>query len=156
MKKLRRPSEELTVHVKGKNMTITPALHDVVVNKMGRLAKYLDRLQAIEVELRTEKTREAAHQNCVEATTRVRGATIRVESTNEAMVAAIDDAVDKLYRKLNRQKERMKSHHGERLAEALPGDETALEPDVGPSESAAQRGNGGSPVVQIERLDVEP
>jgi putative sigma-54 modulation protein len=158
MKKLRQPREELTVLVKGKNMSVTPALHDQVVRKMGKLQKYHDRLQAIEVELRSEKTREAASQSCVEATTHVRGRTLRVTSTHEDMHAAIDEAVDKLYRQLNRQKERLKSHHGSKLAETIPASE-AESSDESSLRSETVSGNGREPhepVVRVERLDLEP
>jgi len=157
MKAMKRPQVELSVRVKGKNMTITPALHDQVVSKMGRLDKYHDRLQDIDVELRTEKTRDASMHNCVEATTHVRGKTIRVTSKHEDMYAAIDDAVDKLYRQLNRQKERLKAHHGTKLAENAPlvSDVEPIENE--PDSSEEQSGNGEPRgVVQIERLDVKP
>lgn len=122
MKKGHRPAGEVEVHLKGKNLTITPALHDQVVNKMKRLDKYFDRLQQIEVELSTESTRDADQHSHVEATTHVLGRTIRVSSVHSEMYAAVDEAVDKLYRQLNRQKERVKAHHGTKLADLLPAE----------------------------------
>jgi putative sigma-54 modulation protein len=155
MKKQKVAREELTVHVKGKNMSVTPALHDQVLHKMGRLDKYLDRLQTIEVELHTEKTRDAASQNCVEATTHIRGKTLRVTSTHEEMHAAIDEAVDKLYRQLNRQKERMKSHHATKLVETLPSGELEGEDEAREEDRSPASGERDS-VVRVERLDLEP
>jgi putative sigma-54 modulation protein len=156
MTKVRHPHQEPTVHVKGKNMTVTPALHDQVVNKMGRLEKYHDRVQTIEVELHTEKTREAAYQNCVEAITHVRGKTLRVTATHEDMHAAIDEAVDKLYRQLNKQKERLKSHHASKPAEIVPEpsevDESA---EIDVPRRATASSDADATVVHVERLDVE-
>lgn len=156
MKRAQRPNEQVTVHVKGKNVIVTPALHDQVVRKMGKLDKYLDRLQDIEVELRTEHTRASAHHNCVEATTRVLGRTIRVTATHEDMHAAIDATVDKLYRQLNRQKERLKSHQASRLVDVLP----TGGPEGGPGEEAPGEepaadspGAGG---IRVERLEMKP
>lgn len=151
MKRAHGPAGEVDVRVKGKNLTITPALHDQVVEKMRKLDKYLDRLQGIDVELSTEKTREADRHNVVEATTHVAGRTIRACTEGADMYAAIDEAVDKLYRQLNRQKERMKSHHGGRAPEVLPVEAGVdLPADVGEINEPLDR------VIRIERLDVKP
>lgn len=147
MKKARHPGGEVAVHVKGKNLTVTPALHDQVVRKMARLDKYLDRLQEIEVELCTEKTRDLDEQCHVEATTRVAGRTIRVTGTDGEMYAAVDQVVDKLYRRLNRHKERLKAHTGSKLAEMPVVSEAPLG-----EEPAAER----VPSIRPERLTVDP
>jgi putative sigma-54 modulation protein len=142
---------KVSVRVKGKNTVITPALRRLVEQKMGRLDKYHDRLQEIEVELCTEKTREAIRKNHVEVTTHVVGRTLRVTAYDDQMYAAVDEAVDKLYRQLNRQKERLKSHHGTKLAEVLPAPEFEGTQEVGPdSEEAAE------PIIHVERLEVKP
>lgn len=152
MKKPRPATGEVTVLVKGRNVTITPALHDQVVRKMQRLSKYLDRLQTIDVELCTESTRNAAQQNRVDATTHVAGRTIRVATLDAEMHAAIDQAVDKLYRQLNRQKERMKSHQGAGLAESLPVDA----PDLAFPEPLDDGASAEAPAIHVERLEVKP
>lgn len=151
MKKASRESGTVDVLVKGKNTHITPDLRKLVVQKMSRLDKYLDKLQQIEVELSTEKTKIADHHNHVEATTRVAGRTIRVTADDDEMHAAIDEIVDKLYRQLNRQKERMKSHHTTRRPEAFgESAPTALEPDpVRPEED-------GQLAIHVETLEVKP
>lgn len=151
MKRAHAPTGEVRVQVKGKNITITPALHDQVVEKVRKLDRYLDRLQAVEVELATDNTREAARHNRVEATTHVGGRTIRVATANADMYAAIDEAVDKLHRQLNRQKERMKSHHAARAPEEseLPAE----------NDGTVEGGAAVEPPdreIRIERLDVKP
>lgn len=155
MSKSRHTPGGVSVTVKGKNTAITPALHDQVVHKMVKMDKYLDRLQTIEVELCTEKTRDAGLHNHVEATTYVAGRTIRVSAAHNDMYAAIDEAVDKLYRQLNRKKERMKAHHSSRLVESLP--EVGLEADVEiPAAGQLDGGETHEPTVHVERLSVKP
>lgn len=150
MKQGQRAPGEVNVQVKGKNLAVTPGLEGHVVEKMRCLDKYLDRLSQIEVELWHEETREAAHRNHVEATTRVAGRTIRVATSDGDMYAAIDEAVDKLHRQLNRQKERMKSHHGGKSAEAL-----SVEQDSdGISEPDASE--VGGTIVRVKRFDMKP
>lgn len=141
----------VTVEVKGKNLTVTPALHDQVVHKMHRLDKYLDRLNVIEVELCTEKTRDAAHHNLVDATAHVRGRLIRARTTNADMYAAVDEAVDKLYRQLNRAKERMKAHHARENEAREVGDST-LAVVADDNESGASVPTA----IRVERLLMEP
>jgi putative sigma-54 modulation protein len=130
-------------------MSVSPALREHVVHKMERLDKYLDRLNEIEVELSTEKTREAAFHNLVEATARVRGHTFRAATTNADMHTAIDEAVDKLYRQLNRTKERMKAHHGTRH------DEIPVEAESGPARDDTLDGND-EPEIVVESLEMKP
>ncbi|HLJ69337.1 MAG TPA: ribosome-associated translation inhibitor RaiA [Chloroflexota bacterium] len=151
MKRAHRTPRDVTVHVKGRNMAVSPGLHDLVVAKMGKLDKYLDRLSKIEVELWTEETRVSAHHNHVEATARAAGKTLRVESSGPEMHVAVDDAVDKLYRQLNRHKERLKTHHGTKLSTMFeePESAAALSPDD-------LRPQTGSPIIHLERLDMKP
>jgi putative sigma-54 modulation protein len=129
-------------------MTVTQAMHDQVVNKMQRLDKYLDRLQSIDVELCKEHTRATTDKNQVEVIAHVPGHVMRVTTSDADMIAAVDEAVDKLYRQLNRTKERMKAHHGVKPAEvlALPSE---VEPEL-ETETAE-----GVP-LHIERLEINP
>lgn len=146
MKRSAQTSGSVSVQVKGRGMTVTPAMHDQVVSKMRRLDKYLDRLQTIDVELCKENTRSIEHQHHVEVSARVPGRTIRVTTNNADTLAAVDEAIDKLYRQLNRKKERMKDHHGVKPAELLPVVEGGIdeEPDV--AEGA----------LHVETVDVTP
>lgn len=146
MKRDRVTGEGVRVEVKGKNLAVTPALRDQVMGKMRKLDRYLDRLSTIEVELSTEKTKSASHHNCVEATSHVRGRPIRVHTVNADMYAAVDEAVDKLYRQLNRTKERMKSHAGTRFAEVTDVEEAESTVDVEESEHE----------IRLERVTLEP
>ena len=66
------------------------------------------------------------------------------------MHAAVDEAVDKLYRQLNKQKERLKTHHASRPID-LPN---YIEPETGVewSEDEDER----RPLVHVERLEMKP
>jgi putative sigma-54 modulation protein len=151
MKRTRHTGGEVSVHVKGRNLTVTPALNDQVVRKMERLDKYLDRLQEIDVELWMEKTRDLDQQCHVEATTRVAGRTLRVSGCDGEMYAAVDQVVDKLYRRLNRHKERLKAHSGSKLAELPVAVEESLD------ESARdERSEERPPAIRTERLALDP
>lgn len=154
MRKGNRTAGGVSVRVKGKNIAITQPLHDQVVHKMAKLDKYLDRLNEIEVELWTEKTREADRHNHVEATAHVLGRTIRVTSEDSDMYAAIDEAVDKFYRQLNRHKERLKAHHAGKLSDVLPvvEGELGLAADVADERAEPVE----EPRILVERLEMKP
>lgn len=157
MKRSHQPPGQVAVQVKGNHLAVTPALREQVVQKMAGLDRYFDALQTVEVELCWEKTREASRQNRVEATTHVKGRTLRVVAAHSDMYAAIDEVVDKLHRTLNRQKERVKSHGTNKIVDILPlTDEAAeaaiaAEPDAESEEQVA-----GEPVIVHERLSVKP
>lgn len=153
MKKGQRALGEVHVQVKGRNMAVPPVLHDQVARKMRRLDKYLDQLQVIEVELWTERTREAGYQSHVEVTARAARRTLRVTAEDSDMQAAIDETVDRLYRQLNRQKERLKSHGAIRITDAVPADSD----DTGDALQGVEVEDGGRPpVIHVERLEFKP
>jgi putative sigma-54 modulation protein len=151
--KTRHTPGSVDVLVKGKNVTITPALHDLVVRKMQRLDKYHDRLQQINVELSTESTRDADQHCHVEATTHVLGRTVRVATDHSEMYAAVDEAVDKLYRQLVRQKERLKAHHGPKPGETVPGE---LIESVAGDDEPVNGDRQPRTIIATETLDVKP
>lgn len=122
MKTANRTSGGIDVHVKGKGLSVTPELRELVERKMSRLDKYHDRLQSVDVELIHEKTRASDQQNAVDVVARVPGQTIRVQASAAEVHAAVDEAVDKMYRHLNRKKERQKAHHGAKAADIVPAE----------------------------------
>lgn len=125
-----RTAAGIDVNVKGKGLSVTPALRDLVERKMSRLDKYHDRLHSIDVELIREKTRAADKQNSVDVVARVPGQTIRVQAAAAEIHAAVDEAVDKMYRHLNRKKERQKEHHAGRATEMLLLDDNEVPLDT--------------------------
>lgn len=155
MKKDRHAPGSVDVQVKGRGMAVDPEIRDQVVRKMQKMDKYLDRLNEIHVELCAEKTREAGPINLVEATTYVMGRTIRVVTSNGDLLAAVDEAVDKLYRQLNRQKERAKGHHAIKPAQILSGTENSETAEAIPLDDEDENGTAGS-IVQVDRLAMKP
>lgn len=147
MKRTNNTAGGVSIQVKGKGLTVNDAVHEQVVHKMQRLDKYLDRLQRIEVELAHENVRDSGQQNQVQAVAHVPGRTLRVATVNADLYAAIDEAVDKLYRQLNRTKERMKSHKAAKILPPMTDAEMAAET---PLDSERE------PIIHVERLDVEP
>lgn len=136
------------IRVKARNFPLTDALESQVVAKLGRLDKYLDRLRGIDVVLWTESSKEADRHNHVEVTGHAGSRRVHATATAADMYAAVDEVVDKMYRQLNRAKERLKSHHGTRIADAVVPEEAALEPFIEESQDAA--------IVKVKRFEMKP
>jgi putative sigma-54 modulation protein len=149
MKRSHQAPGQVEVHVKGSHLLVTQALHDQVVQKMAKLDRYFDKLQTVEVELCWEKTRAADQQCRVEATTHVKGRSMRVVASHADMYAAIDEIVDKLHRSLNRQKERTKSHGTSKISDALSEPDDLELPQLDLTQDEV-------PTIIHERLQIKP
>ena len=96
----------MEVTVIGRKVTITDALNDYAVEKIGNAMKVLSiDIPKAEVVLRVEKNRAVP---CIcEVTIRPKGHTIHVEEHEEDMYAAIDVAAAKVLRQLRKYKTRV-------------------------------------------------
>jgi putative sigma-54 modulation protein len=150
LRKGRQTPADVNVQVKGKNLSISASLRDQIVKKMQRLDKYLVRINGIEVEVWTEKTRDAGQVCHINAMTHATGRTLRVTASDVEMLTAVDDAVDKLYRQLNRTKEKMKAHSASKPSEAIASELTASDLSLTSEDHAAE------PVILVEYLQVKP
>ena len=121
----------MEVTVIGRKVTVTDALNDYAVEKIGNAMKVLSiDIPKAEVVLRVEKNRAVP---CIcEVTIRPKGHTIHVEEHEEDMYAAIDVAAAKVLRQLRKYKTRVIDY---RMRETLKVDQV-IEPtgqrDVSP------------------------
>ncbi len=84
-----------TFTIRGKNIEITPALHDYVEKKVGRVTKYFDTVGEITVLLTVTKGR-----HIVEVTVPVEGILLRGEESTMDMYTSIDLVIEKLERQI--------------------------------------------------------
>lgn len=96
----------MSINVTGREVEITPALHDYVVSKLGRFTERFDEVADISVTLSVEKLKHKAG-----ALVSVPGNDIFVETESDDMYASIDSLVDKLDRQLVKRKEKNESYH---------------------------------------------
>ena len=96
----------MEVTVIGRKVTVTDALNDYAVEKIGNAMKVLSiDIPKAEVVLRVEKNRAVP---CIcEVTIRPKGHTIHVEEHEEDMYAAIDVAAAKVLRQLRKYKNKL-------------------------------------------------
>ncbi len=143
---------ELKIH--GQNLKVTENLEEYARKKIGRLDRFLPNIADIWVELTQENTRSGEVTTAQITLRHKRGAILRAEESlrgndNEALHAAINLAVDKMYRRIQRFKGKRDPKGRERytatieeldLAEDLPEEvtETTEAPAVSPYEEFEQ------------------
>ena len=90
-------NNEMNLRVLGKNIAVTPALHEAVEKSAAHLNHYSDDISNITVTLSVIGT---SHK--VDVTCNMRGRTLRVEKSYEDMYVAISSVFDILERKINK------------------------------------------------------
>ncbi len=149
----------MTVEIvlRGHNMRISDRLNDYVDKKVGKLDRYLPELKDAQVDLKAHKTaRSAEDRKVAQITVRsTRGTILRAEESSADIFAAIDMAVDKLYRQIKRFKGKRDRRRGamagaDRVADVLVQDEMDVEDMVGEDEEPE------SAIVRYKRFVTVP
>lgn len=96
----------MNLTITGHHVEVTPALHDYITEKLGRVTRHFDHVIDVAVILSVEKLVQKAEVNL-----HIRGKDIHVESEDADMYAAIDALVDKLDRQVLKHKEKNSEHH---------------------------------------------
>ena len=94
----------MKTQIKGRNVTVTPALQDYANEKIEHVHKLLqqrkiDEVTRVELELKVEKNPSIPEPCIAEATVFTRGPVIRARESSTDMYAAIDLVTDKLVRR---------------------------------------------------------
>jgi len=109
----------MQLQVKGKNVEVTPAIHDYAERKLGKLAKQLADPTRVELELAVERNPSIAANHVAEATIWTKGPVLRAREASADMKASIDLITDKLERQVKRYRQKQRREH-ERHANATP------------------------------------
>lgn len=114
----------MNVVVTGRNIDLTPALKDYLLDKLQRSQKHFDHALHITALLSVAKNPSVAHSQTAEVTIKLNGAVIRGEESTENMYASIDLVADKIERQLRKYKTRYyhkgnKGNHGRGVALAI-------------------------------------
>jgi ribosome hibernation promoting factor len=118
----------MQLQVKGKNVEVTPALHDYAERKLGKLARQLADPTRVELELAVERNPSIAENHIAEATIWTKGPVLRAREASSDMKASIDLITDKLERQVKRYRQKRRHEH-ERHANAnatVPPEETPV------------------------------
>ena len=106
----------MNITVEARHMDITEALREYAEEKVGKLPRYYDGLQSVEVILDHE-----AGQSKVEIVAlATRKTTFVAHDRQEDMYAAVDQCIDKVAQQLRRHKDRIRDRQGPSHEEVLP------------------------------------
>lgn len=92
----------MNINVRGKHIEVTDALRDYVEKRVGKLEKYFDNLEEVQVTLLVEKDRHR-----VEVTAPLNGMILRGEEETIDMYSSIDLVVEKLEKQIDKYKTRL-------------------------------------------------
>jgi ribosomal subunit interface protein len=148
--------------VRGRNVTVPDHYRQHVADKLGKLERYDGKIIRTDVELTHEKNpRQTGRCQQVEITCRTRGPVIRSEACAEDFYKALDIAVERLERRLQRAADRRRVHHGRRTppsiatvaadADVLTGTPDGAGPDA---ETAPESGPGR--IVRVKDHPAKP
>src|SRR6266852_2399783 len=96
----------MRLHVKGKNVEVTDAIHEYAELKLGKLAPQLADPTRVELELAVEKNPSIADNHVAEATIWTKGPVLRAKEASTDMRASIDLLADKLERQVTRYRQK--------------------------------------------------
>jgi putative sigma-54 modulation protein len=95
----------LEVEVYGRNMDVTDRIHDYVTKKVSKLDRYLPGIDEARVDVAYVKSaRSAADRQVAQITVRGKGFILRSEERADDIFAALDTALEKMQRRIERYK----------------------------------------------------
>jgi putative sigma-54 modulation protein len=101
----------MRLHVKGKNVEVSDAIHDYAERKLAKLSPQLAEPTQVELELAVEKNPSIADNHIAEATIFTKGPVLRAREASGDMKASIDLLVDKLERQVKRYRQKRRHEH---------------------------------------------
>ena len=146
----------LEVEIYGRNMEVTERIKDYVTKKVSRLDRYLNGIEEARVDLAYVKSaRSASDRQVAQITVRGKGVILRSEERADDIFAALDTALDRL----QRQMERYKGKHyrgrgnGGKAAEVVKSAESEEEVKPAPPLIARRKRFALTPIDEAEAIE---
>ena len=155
----------MNVVVTGRNIDLTPALKDYLLDKLARSQKHFDHSLNVTALLSVAKNPSVAESQTAEVTIKLNGAVIRGEESTENMYASIDLVADKIERQLRKYKTRYYQKGGVKTRDfsvdpSDMDDDMDAAPDFDattPATATAVADDGAKPkIVRSKRFPLKP
>jgi putative sigma-54 modulation protein len=146
----------MNLKIRAHNTKVFDELREHAEKKLGRLERYLPRVDDVVVEVEHEETRSAAHRYAVQITVHSAGSILRSEERGSDPRAALEAAADVLSRQAQRHKRRLYGRH------RVPGaKEAAAEPEpvgaeVEPSGDEEYEDYLLGKIVRVKQFEAKP
>lgn len=137
----------MNFNIRGENIQVTDALRDYVEKKVGRLDRYFDTSDSIEVNVTMHVLRG---EGTIEVTMPMTGVIIRAEETDADMYAAIDFVVEKLERQIRKHKTKL----NRKLR--LVANSRVWVPDAEAAATLAEEEDVEIDIVRTKRFNLKP
>ncbi|MBM7642210.1 ribosome hibernation-promoting factor, HPF/YfiA family [Streptococcus loxodontisalivarius] len=98
--------------IRGENIEVTEAIRDYVESKLGKVEKYFNSNQELDVRVNLKVYREKTAK--VEVTILLGSVTLRAEDVSQDMYGSIDLVVDKIERQIRKNKTKISKKHREK------------------------------------------
>ncbi len=109
----------LSIELYGRNIEITERIRDYVEKKVSKLDRFLNNIEETRVDLAHVKSaRSASDRQVAQITIRGRGFILRAEERADDIFAAIDAALDKMQRQIERYKGKRQRGRGDGVSAA--------------------------------------
>ncbi len=127
------------VDIYGRNMDVTERLHDYITSKVSKLDRYLNGIEEARVDLSYVKSaRSASDRQIAQITISGKGFILRAEERADDIFAALDTALDKIQRQIERFKgKRYQKNRRDGKSASIAAWEAAGGPDVEVAERTA-------------------
>jgi putative sigma-54 modulation protein len=145
----------VTIHAR--DLTVSPRLKEYVEKKVSKLDHYLPTISEARVDLTEAKAaRSAADRQVAQLTVHTRGQVLRSEERKDDIFAAVDAALDKMQRQIERYKGKRQRGRGNGAGADMVvelEEEEALEPETPAATVVRRKRFGLSPMNEAEALE---
>jgi len=128
----------MDILINGRGLEVTEDLRDYIEKKVDKLGRYMNNIGDIRVDLAEVKASSVADRHIAQLTVRnERGKLLRAEERSADILAAVDAAIEKMYRQIDRYKgkgrgKRRRRGKARAAAEELFAVEEELDFETGP------------------------
>ena len=144
------------VAIKVRNLDLNDRSKDYVTKKAGRLDRYLDTVESVQVDLVYLKSaRSASDRQVAQITARGKGVLLRAEERSDDIFVSIDAALDKIERQAARYKGKHWRNRGDgrSAAQAAPDVPEARSPELAEDGIVRRKHFPLSPMDESEALE---
>lgn len=149
----------MDIIVKGRNVEVPDHYRKQATDKLAKAVRYDDKIIRVDVELLHERNpRQADHCQRVEITCFSRGPVVRAEASARDFSAALDEAINKLERRLRRAADRRRVHRRSRAPISVAAATADLPVDL-PEGAAGRAGAAEAEAAagaEVEREEYQP
>ncbi len=110
----------MQIAIKGRNVTVGQDLRERIEKRFEKIGRQVSPLAELDIELMEERNPSIKESQVVEATLRVKGATLRSRDCADNMTQAVNEAADELARQVKRHNDKRRGRRAHTRVEQRP------------------------------------